>query len=94
MTESSTARHQKTIAFTANEGSGNTITVTTTAEGMPVVVAFFAQTSWENVALTINGTAYDFTPASQRTDITPSLPTTLKELKPSRKTMANCIMKR
>lgn len=37
---------------------------------MPVVVGFFAQTAWKNVALTINGTPYDFTPASQRMDET------------------------
>ena len=65
-----TTRHQKAIGFTANEGSGNTVTVTTTAEGLPAVVAFFAQTSWQNVSLTINGTVYDFTPASQRMDET------------------------
>lgn len=56
----------KTIAFTATEGSGNSITVTTTDEGLPTVVSLFAQTSQENVTLTINGTAYDFTPAAQR----------------------------
>lgn len=70
MTENNTARHQKAIGFTANEGSGNTVTVTTTTEGLPAVVAFFAQTSWQNVSLTINGTVYDFTPASQRMDET------------------------
>lgn len=70
MTNSSIPRHQKTIAFAGSEGSGNTLTVTTTAEGMATVVGFFAQTSQENVALTINGTAYDFSPASLRFDET------------------------
>ena len=64
-TTSSTG-HQKTITFTAAEGSANSVSVTTTAEGLPTVVAFFAQTQWQNVALSINGTAYDFTTAAQR----------------------------
>ena len=68
MKKGNTARHQKTIVFTAAEGSGNSISVTTTAEGLPAVVEFFAQTSWQNVLLTINGTTYDFTPATQRFD--------------------------
>ena len=64
-------RHQKTIAFTAAEGSGNSITVTvpyaaTAWQPYAAAVSFFALTSQEHVALTINGTAYDFTPASQR----------------------------
>ena len=71
MTATSTARHQKTIAFTAPEGSGNSITVTVpyaATEWQPyaTVVSFFALTRLENVALTINGTPYDFTPASVR----------------------------
>ena len=64
----STARDHETIAFTAAEGSGNTLTVTTTDEGLPTVVSFFAQTTLTNVALTINGTAYDFTPAIGRSE--------------------------
>lgn len=63
-----TARTAETIAFTAAENSGNTLTVTTTAEGLPTVVSLFAQTTLENVALTINGTAYDFTAATQRSE--------------------------
>ena len=61
-------REHKTIAFTAAQGSGNTISVTTTGAGLPTVVSFFAQTQLTNVALTINGTAYDFTPATLRSE--------------------------
>ena len=61
-------RTQKTIAFTATEGSGNTLSVTTTDEGLPTVVSFFAKTTLTNVALTINGTAYDFTSAVGRSE--------------------------
>ena len=64
----SDTREHKTIAFTAAENSGNTLTVTTTADGLPTVVSFFAQTKLTNVALTINGTAYDFTPATLRSE--------------------------
>lgn len=64
----STARDHETIAFTAAEGSGNTLTVTTTDEGLPTVVSFFAQTTLTNVALTINGTAYDFSSAIGRSE--------------------------
>ena len=61
-------RSHKTIAFTATEGSGNTLSVTTTDAGLPTVVSFFAQTTLTNVALTINGTAYDFTSALGRSE--------------------------
>ena len=64
----STNSNHTTIAFTAAVGSGNSLTVTTTDENMPAVVSLFAQTSLENVALTINGIAYDFTPASVRAE--------------------------
>ena len=66
MSTTSTARHQKIISFTAAEGSGNSVSVSTTDAGLPTIMAFFAQTAWQNVALTINGGTYDFTPASQR----------------------------
>lgn len=56
----STTREGKSIGFKANEDSGNTLTVTTTDEGLPTVLAFFAHTWLENVALTINGQTYDF----------------------------------
>ena len=59
-------RTEKAIAFTAAEGSGNTLAITTTAEGLPTVVDALAHTSTENVALTINGTAYDFSAAARR----------------------------
>ena len=67
----SVARDHKTIAFKRNATSntGNSVKVTTTTEGMPTVVSLFAQTSQDNVALTINEVAYDFTPASQRWQI-------------------------
>ena len=61
----SSDREAKTIGFKASEGSGNTLTVTTTDEGLPTVVSLFARTWQENVALTINGTAYDFTSFAQ-----------------------------
>ena len=67
MSASNTPRHQKTVSFTAAEGSGNKLSVTTTAAALPTVVGFFAQTKLENVALTINGTAYDFSAAAERT---------------------------
>ena len=56
----STLREGKTIGFKAAEGSGNTLTVTTTDEGLPTVLNLFSHTWTENVTLTINGTAYDF----------------------------------
>lgn len=67
----SVARDHKTIAFKCNATSntGNSVKVTTTTEGMPNVVNLFAQTSQDNVALTINDVAYNFTPASQRWQI-------------------------
>lgn len=69
----SVARDHKTIAFkrysTSNTYTGNSVKVTTTTEGMPNIVSLFAQTSQDNVALTINEVAYNFTPASQRWQI-------------------------
>ena len=59
-------RTEKSITFTAAEGSGNTLSITTTAAGLPTVVDALAHTSTENVALTINGTAYDFSAAARR----------------------------
>lgn len=56
----STFREGKSIGFKATEDSGNTLTVTTTDEGLPTVLEFFARTWLENVTLTINGQAYDF----------------------------------
>ena len=61
-------REHKIIAFTAAEGSGNTLSVTTTDAGLPTVASFFAQTTLTNVTLTINGTAYDFTSAMLRSE--------------------------
>lgn len=63
-----TPRTEKSISFTAAEGSGNTMSVTTTDEGLPTVIDLFAHTTTENVALLINGTSYDFTAASFRHD--------------------------
>lgn len=60
MEQVSTTREGKSIGFKATENSGNTLTVTTTDEGLPTVLAFFAHTWLENVALTINGQTYDF----------------------------------
>lgn len=68
LTSISDNHDHKLIDFTAAEGSGNTLTVTTTDEGLPTVVSLFAQTSQRNVDLTINGTAYNFTPASLRSE--------------------------
>jgi hypothetical protein len=69
--EISEPRDHKIIAFTRNTNArtGNTIKVTTTEAGLPTVVSLFAQTSQNNVALTINDVAYNFTPASQRWQI-------------------------
>lgn len=69
----STPREGKSIGFKAAEGSGNTLTVTTTAEGLPTVVELFARTSLTNVTLTINGTPYDFTASSSRSEETCTL---------------------
>lgn len=55
----------KTIAFTATN-TKNTVSVTTTAEGLPAVVSLFAQTSWTKVALKINGVSYNFNHTSLR----------------------------
>ena len=62
----STARETKTIAFTAASGSGNSLDITTTTNGLPTVVSLFAHTRLENVELTINGTACDFTAVTER----------------------------
>ena len=64
----SKSRDHKTIAFTSTS-AGNVISVTTTDEALPTVVSLFAQTSLQNVTLTINGTAYDFTAAASRHQI-------------------------
>lgn len=73
----STARHHTTIALTADEDTGNSVSVATTAEALPTVVELFSQTSRQNVALTINGKAYDFTPASVRSqEVCSGSPTT------------------
>jgi len=61
----STEHECKTIGFKATEGIGNTLTVTTTDEGLSTVVGLFARTWQENVALTINGTACDFSSFAQ-----------------------------
>ena len=69
--EISEPRDHKIITFTRNTNArtGNTIKVNTTEAGLPTVVSLFAQTSQNNVALTINDVAYNFTPASQRWQI-------------------------
>ena len=72
LNEISDARDHKIIAFSGTSsgtGSGNKITVTTTEAGLPTVISLFAQTSQTNVPLTINGTAYNFTPASMRCQV-------------------------
>ncbi len=56
----STERSVKTITFTS-ENDDNALNITTTDEGMATVVNLFAQTKLQNVALYINGVAYDFT---------------------------------
>ena len=59
-----TSRDERVITFTAAEGSGNSLSITTTDDALPTVVGLFAHIATENVALTINGTAYDFTATS------------------------------
>ncbi len=61
-----TSRDERVITFTAAEGSGNSLSITTTAEALPTVIDLFAHVATENVALTINGIAYDFTATSVR----------------------------
>ena len=61
----STDREGKSIGFKATEGSGNTLIVSTTDEGLPAVLNLFAHTWLENVTLTINGTSYDFSSWAQ-----------------------------
>lgn len=56
----------KIVTFAAAEDSGNTLSITTTDEGLPTVVSALTHTVTENVALTINGTAYDFSAIAQR----------------------------
>lgn len=56
----STYSEGKTIGFKATAGSGNTLSVSTTPEGLPTAINMLAHTWLENVGLTINGTAYDF----------------------------------
>ena len=62
----STSRDERTVAFTAAEGSGNALAITTTDDGLPAVVELFSRFSTTNVALTINGTAYDFSATATR----------------------------
>ena len=62
----SVPRDEHVITFTASEGSGNSLVVTTTNAGLPTVVKFFSRVATTNVTLTINGTSYDFTAASVR----------------------------
>ena len=62
----STSRDERTVAFTAAEGSGNALEITTTDDGLPAVVELFSRFSTTNVALTINGTAYDFSATATR----------------------------
>ena len=61
-------RAEKSITFTAAAGSGNTLAITTTDEGLPTVVNALSHTSMDNVSLTINGTVYDFSAAARRHD--------------------------
>lgn len=67
----STPRQQATMTFKATEGSGNSLSFSV-GEGsaFATVVGFLAHTRLENVALTINGTPYDFTPAAIRSEET------------------------
>lgn len=62
---STTSDHQ-TLTFKAAAGSGNSISLTANDADLPTVTSLLAQTRLENVALTVNGTAYDFTPAASR----------------------------
>ena len=64
----STSKKPKTILFKALSNSGNSINVTTSDEGLPIVVSLFAHTTLENVSLFINGTEYDFTVTNVRNE--------------------------
>ena len=64
--ERSTPDNPLTLTFKAAAGSGNSISLTANDADLPTVVSLLAQTRLENVALTVNGTAYDFTPAASR----------------------------
>ena len=73
--------NEKVITFTAEEGSGNSLAITTTDEGMPTVVSLFSHVVTTNVSLTINGVAYDFTAAATRhQEVCPGTATELVEL--------------
>jgi hypothetical protein len=67
----STPRQQATMTFKAANGSGNSLSISA-SEGpaFATVVNFLAHTRLDNVALTINGTPYNFTPAAIRSEET------------------------
>ncbi len=58
--------NEKVMTFTAEEGSGNSLAITTTDEGMATVVSLFSHVATSNVTLTINGVAYDFSAVATR----------------------------
>lgn len=64
----STSKKPKTIKIKALSNSGNSISVTTSDEGLPIVVSLLAHTTLENVSLFINGTEYDFTATNVRNE--------------------------
>ena len=72
---------ERTITFTAAEGSGNSLAITTTNDGLPTVIDLFSRVATNNVTLTINGTAYNFTASSVRhEELCPGTATTVVAL--------------
>ena len=66
--ECSTPDNPLTLTFKAAAGSGNSVSLTANDADLPAIVSLLARTRLENVALNVNGTAYDFTSATYRRD--------------------------
>lgn len=65
MEQISTARSNKTLCFRSDNPS-NSIDVTVAPENLKEAIRLFAHSQLDNVALRINGKAYDFTAIAQR----------------------------
>ena len=65
MEQISTARTTKTLCF-RSDNDGNSIDVTVAPENLKEAIRLFAHSQLDNVALRINGKAYDFTAIAQR----------------------------
>lgn len=65
MEQISTARANKTLCF-RSDNDGNCIDITVAPENLKEAIRLFAHSQLDNVALRINGKAYDFTAIAQR----------------------------